>query len=85
MVENVHFFKQGARVDHHAIAQHGGHLRVDDTRWEQVQFENARPHRDRVTGIIAAVIAGADIGMGGKPVHDAAFPLVPPLCTNNDL
>ena len=85
LVENVHFIEQGARVDHHAIAQHGDHLRVDDAGWEQVQFENVRAHRNGVAGIIAAVIAGADICPGGEPVHDPAFSFVPPLGTNNDL
>ena len=85
MVEHIHFLKQGARVDHHAIPQHSSDLGMDDAGWEQVQFENARPYRYRVTGIIAAVIAGADICMGGEPVHNTTFALIPPLCTNNDL
>ena len=85
LTKHVHFFKQGARVDHHAIAQHSRYLRVDDTRREQVQFKNVRPHRNSVTGIIAAVIAGADVCMGCEPVDNTAFSLVPPLCTNNDL
>lgn len=50
-----------------------------------MQFEDPASHRDGVTGIIATVEAGGEIGVRSKPIHDAAFTFIPPLCTYNDL
>ncbi len=61
LVESFHFLKQGARIDDHAVAQDRHHLRVDDARGDEVQFENAFSHRNSVTGIVATIIAGVKI------------------------
>ena len=50
-----------------------------------MQFKDPASDRDGVTGIIAAVIAGGEIRLCSKPIHDAAFALIPPLCTYNHL
>ena len=41
-------------------------------------------HGDGVPGVVAAVVAGDDIRLGGQQIDDAAFALVPPLGADND-
>ena len=52
-------------VDHHARAQHADNVRVQDAGGQQVQDELALRGDDGVAGIVAALIAGNNIGMFG--------------------
>ena len=85
LAQHLHLFQQGARVDHHAVAQHGDDLRMDDTGGDEVQFIDLIPHRYGVSGVVASIVTGGESGIGGEPIHDASLALVAPLGTHNDL
>ncbi len=70
---------QRQRVDDHAAAQHCPGVGVNDAGGDQMQLENRRAHRHRVTGIVAAVEAAHQVRPGGKQVHHAALAFIPPL------
>ena len=53
------------QIDHHACAQHTSHVRVQDAGGQQVQDELALLRYNGVAGIVAARIAGNNIGMFG--------------------
>ena len=52
-------------VDHHARTQHTDNVRVQDAGGQQVQNELAPLRYNGVAGIVAALIAGNNIGMFG--------------------
>jgi hypothetical protein len=58
---------------------------VNDPGWDKMQFKDPASHCDSVTGIIATVITGGESSLSGKPIHNATFALIPPLCTNDHL
>ena len=64
-LDGLHLSGQMLEVDHHAGAQHAGHLRVQDAGGQQVQDELALLRYNGVAGIVAALIAGNNIGMFG--------------------
>jgi hypothetical protein len=84
-----HLFQQALGVDHHAVAEHADDMRLDQAGRQQVQLEDARAlrpiHRDRVAGVVAAGIAGHNVGLGRQQVGDAAFALIAPLGADNDV
>ena len=78
-LDGLHLPGQMLEVDHHAGAQHAGHLRVQDTGGQQVQDELALLGHNGMAGIIAALIARNDIGIFGQQVDDAALALIAPI------
>ena len=66
-------------VDDHAGAQHTEHVRVEDSGGQQVQDELALFGDDGMAGIVAALIAGDDVGILCQQVDDAAFALIAPV------
>ena len=79
----LHLSGQMLEVDHHAGAQHAGHLRVQDTGGQQVQDELALLGHNGMAGIVATLIARNDIGIFGQQVDDAALALIAPVDSSN--
>ena len=65
LLDGVHLPGQMVQIDHHACAQHTSHVRVQDAGGQQVQDELALLCDDRVSGVVAALIAGHHIGVFG--------------------
>ena len=63
--DGLHLVCEVLEVNHHAGAQHTGHVRVQDAGGQQVQDELALLGDDGVSSIVAALIAGNNIGMFG--------------------
>ena len=63
--DGLHLVCEVIEVNHHAGAQHTGHVRVQDAGGQQVQDELALLRYNGVAGIVAALIAGNNIGMFG--------------------
>ena len=56
---------------------------MQDAGGQKVQDELALFSNDGVPGIVAALIAGNDIGVFGQQVDDAAFALIAPIDSSN--
>ncbi len=81
--DGLHFICEMVKVDDHAGAQHTGDIRMQDAGGQQVQDELALLGDDSVSGIVAALIAGNDIGVFGQQVDDTAFALIAPVDSSN--
>jgi hypothetical protein len=58
---------------------------MNHARRNEVELEQLGAYGDRMTGIIAAIIAGDHVRIGGKPVDNPALAFIPPLCTHDNL
>lgn len=81
--DGLHLVCEVIEVNHHAGAQHTGHVRVQDAGGQQVQDELALLGDDGVSSIVAALIAGNDVSMFGQQVDDAALALIAPVDSSN--
>ena len=79
LLDGVHFTGQMIQVDDHARAQHAGHVRVQDAGGQQVQDELALLGHNGVACVVAALIAGDDIGVFSQQVDDAPFAFIAPI------
>ena len=52
---------------------------MNDTRWQQVKDERLIANLNRVSGIMAALIANDDLKFLGKQIDDLAFAFIAPL------
>ena len=82
-LDGLHLIREVVEVDDHTGAQHTGDIRVQDAGGQKVQDELALFGDDGVPGIVAALIAGNDIGVFGQQVDDAAFALIAPIDSSN--
>ena len=82
-LDGLHLVREVVEVDDHTGAQHTGDIRVQDAGGQKVQDELALFGDDGVSGIVAALIAGNDIGVFGQQVDDAAFALIAPIDSSN--
>ena len=80
----VDLSQQHPRVQHHAVADHAGLLRVEDARRDQVELELLALADDRVAGVVAALEAHDHLGPLRKQVGDLSLPLVAPLGADYD-
>ncbi len=78
------FIDEGLRVEHHAIADHRELGLAHDARRQQRQLVGLTIDDQRMTGIVAALIAGDDISLIRQPVNDLALTLVAPLGADDD-
>ena len=81
--ECLHLVEQHARIDHHAVADHGGAARGEDPRREQVQGVLLAVHHDRVAGVVAALVADHVVDGLTELVGRLAFAFVAPLGTDD--
>ena len=82
-LDGLHLIREVVEVDDHTGAQHTGDIRVQDAGGQKVQDKLALFSNDGVPGIVAALIAGNDIGVFGQQVDDAAFALIAPIDSSN--
>src|SRR6266545_4414748 len=79
----IGLFKKRFRVDHHAIAEHAGLTRVNNSRRKQMQYERLVAHLHGVAGVMAALIASNNVEVFGQKVNDLPFALITPLRTDD--
>ena len=73
-----------ARVDDHAVGDHGGDVGVEDAGRDQLELEQT-PFRDhRVPCVVAALIADDEVHPVREVVDGLALALVPPLGPEHD-
>src|ERR1700722_15116480 len=78
------FLKEGQRVEHHAVADHGTAVRPQHTARDQLQDEFLSPDDDGMPGVVPACIPCHHRKPIGKNVDDLSFSLVAPLGTQYD-
>src|SRR6266849_1693786 len=81
--EPIGFFKKGLRIDHHAVAQHAGLAHVNDAGRQQMQHEGLIADLDRMSGIVAALIADHDVETLGEQIDNLALAFIAPLGPDN--
>ena len=82
--EHVEFGQQGRRVDHDAVADDRGDVRVEHPGRGQAELEDLVPAHDRVAGVVAALVADDHGHLFGEEVGGLALPLVAPLEADDD-
>src|SRR5262245_46157398 len=79
LLEAVQLLDQHLRVDHTSVAQHANGARPQDAAWHQPQLVRLVAEHERVPGVVAALVAGDDVGALGQGVDDLALALIAPL------
>ena len=77
--EHVELVDQGDRVDHDAVADDRGDVRVEHARRRQAELEDLVAADDRVAGVVAALVAHDHRDLLGEEVGRLALALVAPL------
>jgi hypothetical protein len=75
----VSFFKEGFGIDHHPVSEHTSLSLVDDAGGKQVQHERLVTNLNRVTSVVATLIAHDDIEVLGEEVNDLSLAFISPL------
>ncbi len=78
-VKSIGLFKEGFRIDHHAVAEHAGLAAMNDSRRQQMQHERLVADLHGVAGVVSALIARHDVEVLGQKIDDLAFAFVTPL------
>ena len=78
-LEHVELGDEHRRVDHHAVADHRGDVRVEHAARHQLQREHLAVDHDAVAGVVAALVAHDQVALLGQVVGEAALALVTPL------
>ena len=76
--------EQRRRVDHDAVADDRGDVRVEHAGRDEVELEDLVPAHDRVAGVVAALVADDHRHLFGQEVGGLALPLVAPLEADDD-
>ena len=77
--EHVQLVDQGDRIDHHAVADDRGDVRVEHARWRQAKFEDLVALDHGVAGVVATLVADDHGHPLGQEVRHLALALVAPL------
>ena len=77
--QGVELLDQRDGVDHDAIADDRGDVRVQDTRRRQPELEDLIAADDRVTGVVATLVANDHRRLLGQEIGRLALALVAPL------
>ena len=75
----ISFFKEGFRIDDHAVAEDAGLALMHDAGRKQMKYERVVADLNRVTGVMAALIADHDVEPLGEQIDDLAFSFIAPL------
>jgi hypothetical protein len=73
------FFKKPWRIDDHSVADYRAKMRLENSGWEQGEFESFAVLYDSVTGISAAIESNNEIVLRSQEIDNFAFSLVAPL------
>ena len=89
-LEHGHLLDEHAGVDHHAVADHGRGMLVHHTGGHEVQRQLLVSVDDRVTGVVATLVAHHIVVFARNEVGDLAFAFVSPLsadehCSRHDV
>ena len=82
--ERVDLGQQHRRVDHHAVADDRGDVVVEDSARHQLESEGLAVDDDRVTRVVAALVADDQVHLLGDEVGELALALVAPLGADDD-
>ncbi len=77
--EHVELVDERDRIDHHAVADDRGDVRIQDARWRQPQLEDLVAVDHRVAGVVAALVAHDHRDLLGQEIGRLALALVAPL------
>src|SRR5262249_37266599 len=73
---------QRHRIDNNAVSNHTDFTAPEDSGRDQMQNIFHSAMNDGVPGIVTALTADNDVGLGSKHVDDLAFALIAPLHSN---
>ncbi len=82
-LQRVDLREQRLRIDDHAVADDAGDPGMQDARGDQMEDELLAVDVDRVSGVVAALIAGDDLETRRQQVDDLALAFVSPLGAKN--
>jgi hypothetical protein len=82
--QRVDLLEEDARVDHDAVGNHRGDVRIQDPRGDQVEPKDLPLRDHRVPGVVAALVPDDEVHPVGQVVDDLALALVAPLRTEDD-
>ena len=80
--QTIYLGDQRDRIDNNAISNHASFAAPEDSRRYQMQYVLDAAINDRVPGIVAALTADNNVGLGSKHVDDLPLALVAPLHPN---
>ena len=81
--DRIRFLYQRERVQNDAAANDAFDARLKDSGRDEMENVPAVPDVDRVTGIVAALIARYTVEALGKDIDDLTLSFVSPLSTND--
>src|SRR6266566_5823757 len=70
------------RINDYAVADHANFPAPQDSRRNQVKNVFGTPMDNRVSGIVAALAADDNVGLGGEHVDDLPLSFIAPLRPN---
>ncbi len=83
-LEHVHFGDQHTGIDDHSIADHRRDVVVEDAAGDELQGERLTVDDERVTRIVATLVADDHLHFLGDEVGELPLSLVSPLSTDDD-
>jgi hypothetical protein len=82
--EGIDFGEQGGGIDHQPITDHGLFAVAQDAAGDEFEDEPLLADEDRVSGVVAALIARHDIEPFGEKIDNLPLALVSPLGAQDD-
>ena len=82
LAQTVDLGDQRHRIDNNAVSNHADFTAPEDSGRDQMQNIFRAAMNDGVPGIVTALAADNDVGLGGKHIYDLALALVAPLHSN---
>jgi hypothetical protein len=80
----LYLSEQDARVQHYPIANAAGFVRMQDSRWDQVQNEFLIINHQCVASVVASLKSDNVIGRLTQEINDFPLALVSPLGSNHN-
>jgi hypothetical protein len=84
LLQAIHLFEQGCRINHNAIPYDAVFSLVQNTRGDEVQDEFFLPDNHGMARIMAALIARDNVRAVGQEVNDLSLALIAPLGADNN-
>ncbi len=78
-LEHVELGDEHRGVDHHAVADDGGHVRVEHAAGHQLQGEHLGADHDAVARVVTTLIADDEVALLGQVVGETSLAFVAPL------
>src|SRR3989338_3906474 len=84
LIQVVNFLQQRVWVNHHAVSDHAANIFVKNSRRNKMQHKLTAFLDNRMTRIVAALVADDVIRVLGEDVDDFSLAFVAPLRADND-